>query len=117
MSNIDAFGLADGLQYIFSHVGQLTGMYRYKYKLMRQVRMCKGAPHPPRPFPISYIKHLISSHTQAFFYPTPFTMSVLWLHAHKMFSGGPAAPVNCIRCDPRCGPCKPFFHIMCADGV
>uniref|UniRef100_A0A914RBQ1 PROCN domain-containing protein n=1 Tax=Parascaris equorum TaxID=6256 RepID=A0A914RBQ1_PAREQ len=37
--------LADGLQYIFSHVGQLTGMYRYKYKLMRQVRMCKDLKH------------------------------------------------------------------------
>jgi len=44
LGNVDAFQLADGLQYIFSHVGQLTGMYRYKYKLMRQVRMCKGAP-------------------------------------------------------------------------
>ena len=42
LGNVDAFQLADGLQYIFSHVGQLTGMYRYKYKLMRQVRMCKG---------------------------------------------------------------------------
>ena len=38
---MDAFQLADGLQYTFSHVGQLTGMYRYKYKLMRQIRMCK----------------------------------------------------------------------------
>jgi len=38
---VDAFQLADGLQYTFSHVGQLTGMYRYKYKLMRQIRMCK----------------------------------------------------------------------------
>lgn len=37
--------MADGLQYIFSHVGQLTGMYRYKYKLMRQVRMCKDLKH------------------------------------------------------------------------
>lgn len=37
--------LADGLQYTFSHVGQLTGMYRYKYKLMRQVRMCKDLKH------------------------------------------------------------------------
>ena len=45
LNNVDAFQLADGLQYIFSHVGQLTGMYRYKYKLMRQVRMCKGARH------------------------------------------------------------------------
>ena len=34
-----------GLQYIFAHVGQLTGMYRYKYKLMRQVRMCKDLKH------------------------------------------------------------------------
>ena len=33
--------LADGLQYTFAHVDQLTGMYRYKYKLMRQIRMCK----------------------------------------------------------------------------
>ena len=38
---MDAFQLADGLQYTFAHVGQLTGMYRYKYKLMRQIRMCK----------------------------------------------------------------------------
>ncbi|KAL6140086.1 hypothetical protein ACLB2K_058387 [Fragaria x ananassa] len=28
LGNVDAFQLADGLQYIFSHVGQLTGMYR-----------------------------------------------------------------------------------------
>ena len=42
---VDAFQLADGLQYIFSHVGQLTGMYRYKYRLMRQIRMCKDLKH------------------------------------------------------------------------
>ena len=41
LGNVDAFQLADGLQYTFAHVGQLTGMYRYKYKLMRQIRMCK----------------------------------------------------------------------------
>ena len=45
LGNVDAFQLADGLQYIFAHVGQLTGMYRYKYKLMRQVRMCKDLKH------------------------------------------------------------------------
>eukprot|EP00917_Polyrhabdina_sp_WS-2016_P008736 GHVP01019511.1.p1 GENE.GHVP01019511.1~~GHVP01019511.1.p1 ORF type:complete len:2341 (+),score=339.36 GHVP01019511.1:584-7606(+) len=45
LGNVDAFQLADGLQYIFSHVGQLTGMYRYKYRLMRQVRMCKDLKH------------------------------------------------------------------------
>lgn len=26
-------------------MGQLTGMYRYKYKLMRQIRMCKDLKH------------------------------------------------------------------------
>ena len=45
LGNVDAFQLADGLQYVFSHVGQLTGMYRYKYRLMRQIRMCKDYKH------------------------------------------------------------------------
>ncbi|KAG6421487.1 hypothetical protein SASPL_118040 [Salvia splendens] len=45
LGNVDAFQLADGLQYIFSHVGQLTGMYRYKYRLMRPIRMCKDLKH------------------------------------------------------------------------
>ena len=45
LGNIDAFQLADGIQYTFAHVGQLTGMYRYKYRLMRQVRMCKDLKH------------------------------------------------------------------------
>ena len=40
LGNLDAYQLADGLQYIFAHVGHLTGMYRYKYRLMRQIRMC-----------------------------------------------------------------------------
>lgn len=45
LGNIDAYQLADGIQYIFSHIGQLTGMYRYKYRLMRQIRMCKDLKH------------------------------------------------------------------------
>jgi len=45
LGNVDAFQLADGQQYIFAHVGQLTGMYRYKYRLMRQIRMCKDLKH------------------------------------------------------------------------
>ena len=45
LNNVDAFQLADGLQYMFAHVGQLTGMYRYKYKLMKQIRMCKDLKH------------------------------------------------------------------------
>jgi pre-mRNA-processing factor 8 len=45
LGHVDAYQLADGLQYTFSHVGQLTGMYRYKYRLMRQIRMCKDLKH------------------------------------------------------------------------
>ena len=45
LGNVDAYQLADGLQYTFSHVGQLTGMYRYKYRLMRQIRACKDLKH------------------------------------------------------------------------
>jgi pre-mRNA-processing factor 8 len=45
LNNVDAFQLADGLQYLFAHVGQLTGMYRYKYRVMRQVRMTKDLKH------------------------------------------------------------------------
>ena len=45
LNNVDAFQLSDGLQYAMAHVGQLTGMYRYKYKLMKQIRMCKDLKH------------------------------------------------------------------------
>ncbi len=45
LGNIDAYQLADGIHYVFNHVGQLTGMYRYKYRLMRQVRACKDLKH------------------------------------------------------------------------
>nr|BAS01665.1 splicing factor PRP8 [Lotharella vacuolata] len=45
LGNIDAYQLADGIQFIFTHIGQLTGMYRYKYKLMKQIRICKDLKH------------------------------------------------------------------------
>lgn len=45
LGEIDAFQLADGLQYLFCHVGELTGMYRYKYKLMKQIKLCKDLKH------------------------------------------------------------------------
>eukprot|EP00003_Mantamonas_plastica_P002274 TRINITY_DN1171_c0_g2_i1.p1 TRINITY_DN1171_c0_g2~~TRINITY_DN1171_c0_g2_i1.p1 ORF type:complete len:2133 (-),score=716.59 TRINITY_DN1171_c0_g2_i1:101-6499(-) len=45
LGNVDAYQLADGLQYMFAHVGQLTGMFRYKYRLMRQIRTCKDLKH------------------------------------------------------------------------
>ncbi|KAJ3713912.1 NUC071 domain-containing protein [Lentinula raphanica] len=41
LGNVDAFQLADALQYIFAHIGALTGMYRYKYKLMRQDQLAR----------------------------------------------------------------------------
>lgn len=45
LGNIDAYQLADGLYYILNHVGQLTGVYRYKYKVMHQIRACKDLKH------------------------------------------------------------------------
>ena len=45
LNNLDAYQLADGIQYAISHVGMLTGIYRYKYKVMRQIRMCKDLKH------------------------------------------------------------------------
>jgi hypothetical protein len=68
LNNVDAFQLADGLQYVFAHVGQLTGMYRYKYKLMKQIRMCKDLKHV-----IYYRFNTVSRHST--FVPK---INVLW---------------------------------------
>lgn len=45
LGNVDAFQLADGIHYILNHLGQLTGIYRYKYKVMHQIRQCKDLKH------------------------------------------------------------------------
>ncbi|CAI4515271.1 BCE_3a_G0026200.mRNA.1.CDS.1 [Saccharomyces cerevisiae] len=45
LGNVDAFQLADGIHYILNHIGQLTGIYRYKYKVMHQIRACKDLKH------------------------------------------------------------------------
>ncbi|KAJ1028734.1 hypothetical protein NDA16_001899 [Ustilago loliicola] len=45
LGSIDAFQLADGLQYLFNHVATLSGIYRYKYRSMRQIRACKDLKH------------------------------------------------------------------------
>lgn len=45
LGNVDAFQLADGLYYALNHLGQLTGIYRYKYKVMHQIRACKDLKH------------------------------------------------------------------------
>jgi pre-mRNA-processing factor 8 len=42
LGNCDAFALADAVMNIFGHVGHLTGLYRYKYRVMRQIRRCKA---------------------------------------------------------------------------
>lgn len=45
LGNVDAFQLADGIYYALNHLGQLTGVYRYKYKVMHQIRTCKDLKH------------------------------------------------------------------------
>ncbi|ODQ79585.1 hypothetical protein BABINDRAFT_171747 [Babjeviella inositovora NRRL Y-12698] len=45
LGNVDAFQLADGIYYTLNHLGQLTGIYRYKYKVMHQIRACKDLKH------------------------------------------------------------------------
>lgn len=45
LGNIDSYQLADGIHYTFNHLGHLTGIYRYKYKVMRQIRKCKDLKH------------------------------------------------------------------------
>lgn len=45
LGNVDAFQLADGLQCTSAHAGQRAGMYRYKYRLMSQICMCKDLKH------------------------------------------------------------------------
>ncbi|KAL3228560.1 Pre-mRNA-splicing factor 8 [Nakaseomyces bracarensis] len=45
LGNVDAYQLADSVYYIFNHLGQLTGIYRYKYKVMHQIRACKDLKH------------------------------------------------------------------------
>lgn len=45
LGNVDAYQLADGIYYILNHFGQLTGIYRYKYKVMHQIRACKDLKH------------------------------------------------------------------------
>lgn len=45
LGQVDAYQLADGIHYIFNHLGQLTGIYRYKYRVMHQIRACKDLKH------------------------------------------------------------------------
>ncbi|KAI5962637.1 PRP8 [Candida pseudojiufengensis] len=45
LGNVDAYQLADGIYYVLNHLGHLTGIYRYKYKVMHQIRQCKDYKH------------------------------------------------------------------------
>eukprot|EP00760_Papus_ankaliazontas_P008488 PhM_4_TR13843/c0_g1_i1/m.79014/K12856/PRPF8, PRP8; pre-mRNA-processing factor 8 len=45
LGDIDAYQLADALHYCFTHVGNITGIHRYKYRTMRQVRRCRQLKH------------------------------------------------------------------------
>ncbi|ODQ65863.1 PROCN-domain-containing protein [Nadsonia fulvescens var. elongata DSM 6958] len=45
LGNADAFQLADGIYHTLNHLGQLTGIYRYKYRVMHQIRTCKDLKH------------------------------------------------------------------------
>ena len=39
---IDFFELLDGVHFILTHIGKITGIYRYKYKIMKQIKICKA---------------------------------------------------------------------------
>ncbi|CBH14584.1 PRP8 protein homologue [Trypanosoma brucei gambiense DAL972] len=41
----DSIQLADAIQYLFSHLGRLTGVYRYKLRAMRQIKRSRDLKH------------------------------------------------------------------------
>lgn len=45
LGSSDALQLADATQYLFSHVGVLTGVYRYKLRAMRQIKRSRDLKH------------------------------------------------------------------------
>ncbi|XBW36857.1 hypothetical protein QEN19_002436 [Hanseniaspora menglaensis] len=45
LGKIDSYQLADAIHYIFNHLGHLTGVYRYKYKVMHQIKQCNDLKH------------------------------------------------------------------------
>lgn len=45
LQQIDAYQLADALQYTLNHVDKVTGIYRYKYGINRQIKECKDIKH------------------------------------------------------------------------
>ncbi|KAL6928706.1 hypothetical protein ACO0SA_002035 [Hanseniaspora valbyensis] len=45
LGKIDSYQLGDAIHYIFNHLGHLTGVYRYKYKVMHQIKQCNDLKH------------------------------------------------------------------------
>ena len=45
IGNVDSYELNDGIHYILTHIGQLTGLYRYKYKVMHQITATNDLKH------------------------------------------------------------------------
>ncbi|EAN99773.1 PRP8 protein homologue, putative [Trypanosoma cruzi] len=45
LGKTDAFQLADATHYLFSHLGRLTGVYRYKLRAMRQIKRTRDLKH------------------------------------------------------------------------
>lgn len=39
---IDFYQLSDGIHFLLTHIGKVTGIYRYKYKVMKQIKICKS---------------------------------------------------------------------------
>ena len=39
---IDFYQLSDSIHFLLTHIGKVTGIYRYKYKIMKQIKMCKS---------------------------------------------------------------------------
>ena len=61
LGNVDAFQLADALQYIFAHIGALTGMYRYKYKVCTIMTSLHFSASDP-----ALLAHEASAHDEGF---------------------------------------------------
>ncbi|KAH9601384.1 PRO8NT domain [Trypanosoma melophagium] len=45
LGKTDALQLADATHYLFSHLGRLTGVYRYKLRAMRQIKRARDLKH------------------------------------------------------------------------
>ena len=45
LGKVDGYELADALHYVFTHLAKVTGIYRYKYRAMRQVQQARDLKH------------------------------------------------------------------------